>query len=254
MLALDDGLTAPDDLACSQVPQRREDPLRSQITVFHLATHTSGIEDAEADGKPHNQLTGWKGEFWTQDPNPFLTARDEAPVLFEPGTRSKYSDPGMTMLSYCVPAALCDDPQSDLRTLRTERLIDPIGVPRGEWSMSYGRSFDTDGLTLYANWDGQQLVSPEMVDLVTADQGVPTEEQGEPARRCGLGWWQNANGAVAALPRDAFFGSGAGNQRLLVIPSLDLIVVRNGSEIRPEGHCEGVEDDVLELPLATVVD
>ena len=198
-------------------------------------------------------------------------------MLFEPGTRSKYSNPGMAMLSYRVPAALRDAPQSDLRTLLTERLMDPIAVPRGEWSMSYGRSFDRDGLALYANWgggsyspaavsrigrlmlrrgdwDGQQLVSPKMVDLITADQGVPTEEQGEPARRCGLGWWQNANGAVAELPRDAFFGSGAGNQLLLVIPSLDLIVVRNGSEIRPEGHWEGVEDDVLEPQLAALVD
>ncbi len=31
------------------------------------------------------------------------------------------------------------------------------------------------------------------------------------------------------MPRDAFAGAGAGNQILLVVPSLDLIVVRNGS-------------------------
>ena len=75
MLALDDGLTAPDDLACTYVAQWREDPLKSKITLRYLVTHTSGIEDAEADGKPDRQLTGWKGEFWTQAPNPFLAAR-----------------------------------------------------------------------------------------------------------------------------------------------------------------------------------
>jgi hypothetical protein len=35
----------------------------------------------------------------------------------------------------------------------------------------------------------------------------------------------------ARLPRDAFWGSGAGHQVLLVVPSLDLIAVRNGENL-----------------------
>ena len=275
MLAIDDGLIAPDDLACSYVAQWRDDPLKSRITIRHLATHTSGIEDAEQDDLPHDQLPGWKSAFWKQEPNPFLTARDDAPVLFEPGTQSQYSNQGMAMLAYCVAAALRDAPQSDVRALLTERLMDPIGVPRSEWSMGYGRSFELDGLTLYANWgggsyspnavarigrlmlrrgdwDGQQLVRPEVVDLVTADAGVPLEGA-TTGRRPGLCWWLNADGAVAGVPRDAFFGSGAGNQLLGVIPSLDLIVVRNGAQISPEGHWDGVEDYLLNPLMAAVV-
>ncbi|MBE7501773.1 MAG: hypothetical protein HS113_16005 [Verrucomicrobiales bacterium] len=41
--------------------------------------------------------------------------------------------------------------------------------------------------------------------------------------------WSNQEGDCEALPRDAFFGSGAGHQILLVVPSLDLVVVRFGS-------------------------
>jgi len=268
MLAIDDGLLSPDDLACKYVSSWRDDPVKSKITIRHLATHTSGIEDAEADGKPHDQLPGWKGEFWKQEPNPFLTARDLAPVLSAPGTQSAYSNPGMAMLSYCVAAALREAPQSDVRALLTERLMDPIGVPRGEWGMGYGRSFELDGLTLCANWggggyspnavarigrfmlrrgdwDGVRLVSPETVDLVAADAGVPPGGQPGSGRRSGLCWWVNADGAVAGVPRDAFFGSGAGNQLLAVIPSLDLIVVRNGAQVSPEGHWEGVENRLL---------
>jgi CubicO group peptidase (beta-lactamase class C family) len=162
-----------------------------------------------------------------------------------------------------------------MRTLLADRIMEPLGVPRAEWSMSYGRSFELDGLALYANWGGGgyspnavarigrlmlrrgdwaglQLVSPEAVDLVTADAGVPPDGQADSGRRSGLCWWVNSDGAVASVPRDAFFGSGAGNQLLAVIPSLDLIVVRNGSQISPEGKWDGVEDHLLNPLMAAL--
>ena len=48
---------------------------------------------------------------------------------------------------------------------------------------------------------------------------------------CGMGWWSNNDGEDAKLPRDAFFGAGAGHQIVLVVPSLNLIAVRNGQEL-----------------------
>jgi hypothetical protein len=41
----------------------------------------------------------------------------------------------------------------------------------------------------------------------------------------------NAAGRYAKLPKDAVWGAGAGNQALLVIPSLNLIMVRNGQTL-----------------------
>ena len=52
MLAMDKGRVNPDDLASRFVPSWANDPLRSKITIRHLATHTSGIEEAEADDLP----------------------------------------------------------------------------------------------------------------------------------------------------------------------------------------------------------
>ena len=49
----------------------------------------------------------------------------------------------------------------------------------------------------------------------------------------GLGWWTNVNGAWPSLPRDAFAGAGNGHQIVLVIPSLDLVVVRFGHALAP---------------------
>jgi hypothetical protein len=37
-----------------------------------------------------------------------------------------------------------------------------------------------------------------------------------------------------------------------VIPSLDLIVVRNGSQISPEGNWDGVEDHLLNPLMAAL--
>jgi len=93
MVAMDDDLISPDDLAHRYVPRWAADPVKSTITVRELATHTSGLDDAEEGGQPHESLTGWKGDFWAQlavPGDPFSISRDLAPVIFTPGTSSGY--------------------------------------------------------------------------------------------------------------------------------------------------------------------
>ncbi len=278
LLALDDGRLRPDDLASKYVPAWRNHPRKSKITLRHLATHSSGLEDAEQEGVPHDKLPGWKGAFWRKKPNPFLTARDDAPVLFEPGTSRQYSNPGMAMLGYCVAAALKGAPEPDVKTLLTKRIMDPLGIPRREWVMGYGKTYHLDGLTLHANWgggayspnavarigrlmlrqgmwDGKRLVSKKAVQLVTADAGMPPLDRSRSLElRSGLCWWLNSDGILSHVPRDMFAGSGAGNQVLVVIPSLDLIVVRNGSQLDPAGFWTGIEKYLLNPLMAAITE
>ena len=85
-VAMSDGRIALDDPATKYIPQWRDDPRKSRITLRQLGSHTSGIEDAEADGLPHEKLTGWKGDFWKRlavPDDPFTISRDRAPLLFE---------------------------------------------------------------------------------------------------------------------------------------------------------------------------
>ena len=82
LIALSDGKVAPDDPASKWIPAWRSDPRKSLITLRQLATHSSGLEDAEQNGLPHDKLTGWKGAFWRRDPDPFSIALKDAPVLF----------------------------------------------------------------------------------------------------------------------------------------------------------------------------
>jgi CubicO group peptidase (beta-lactamase class C family) len=268
MVAMGDGRIQPDDPASRYVPRWRDDPQRRAITVRHLATHTTGIEDAEEGGLPHDRLKGWKGDFWKRLPppnDPFSLARDRAPVLDVPGTKARYSNPGMAMLGYCVTASLRGAADEDLRSLLKRRVMGPLGVPDAEWSAGYGSVTTVDGLPLVATWgggsyspnavarvgrlmlhrgtwEGRQLLPPTVVDTALRHSGQPGHS--------GLGWWVNAewNGARLwkSAPEDAFGGSGAGQQLLLVVPSLDLIVVRNGRQLDPAlGHEDGLDRHVV---------
>jgi CubicO group peptidase (beta-lactamase class C family) len=276
MLALDDGRLTPDDLACRYVPAWQGDPLKSRITLRQLATHYSGIEDAEEAGLSHEELKGWKGAFWKRVPNPFRTARDDAPVTLPPGTAFQYSNPGMAILGYCVTAALRDAPQTDIRALLGERLMGPMGVPDSEWRIGYGAAYELDGLKLYAPWGGgsysanatarigrlllhgglwdrDRLVGERAVALAIADAGMPTPDRSRDRQpRSGLCWWLNSDGLFRSVPRDLFAGAGAGQQLLAVIPSLDLIIVRNGGDMGREGFWEGIERYVLDPVVAAV--
>jgi CubicO group peptidase (beta-lactamase class C family) len=250
-VASTDGTIALDDKAAKFIPQWAGDPRKSRITVRQLGSHTSGLDDAEADGLPHAKLTGWKGDFWKyRDPpdDPFTLARDRCPAVFEPGERLQYSNPGIGLFTYCVTASLKGGPRKDIRTLLRDRTMRPIGAKDTEWSVGYGKTTTVDGLPLvgswgggaftpramarigrlllrHGDWDGKQLLSKDAVRQVTGDAGLPGH--------CGIGFWTNADGRFPRLPKDTYYGAGAGDQLLIVVPSLNLIVVRNGETLAP---------------------
>jgi CubicO group peptidase (beta-lactamase class C family) len=271
-VAISDGKLSISDYAAKYVTQWRDDPRKSKITIAHLGSHTSGIEDAEQDDIPHDKLAGWKGDFWKRLPvpnDPFTISRDKAPVLYEPGEKMDYSNPGIAMLTYATTAAIQDGPQKDVRSLLRERIMRPIGIADNEWSVGYGQTFPVDGLPLVGSWggggftaratarvgrlmlrggdwQGKQLISQEAVAAVTTDAGTPGNG--------GIGWWTNSDGKYPKMPRDAFFGAGAGHQILLVIPSLNLIVVRNGAALAQGDQYESAANAFLFEPLMAAVE
>jgi CubicO group peptidase (beta-lactamase class C family) len=270
-LALTDGRIALDDPASKYVPQWASHPSKSKITIRQLGSHTSGLADAEQAGLADDKLTGWQGDFWKRLPppnDPFTIARDTTPVIFAPGSNFQYSNPGMAMLAYAITAALKDAPEKDLRTLLRERVMRPIGVPDSDWSIGYDQTVTVDALSIVAtwgggnftpravarigrlmlrkgNWEGKQLISSKAVEQTTTDAGTP--------HNCGIGWWSNNDGTVEKLPRDAFWGSGAGHQVLLLIPSLNLIAVRNGETLNPAKDYDAALREHFFEPLVLAV-
>jgi CubicO group peptidase (beta-lactamase class C family) len=139
----------------------------------------------------------------------------------------------------------------------------PIGISDEEWSAGYGETFSVDGLPLVASWggggftaraaarlgrlmlregdwDGQRVLSVEAVRAVTTDPASkPNASQKWISQQTGaaaIGWWRNTEGAIPVLPRDAYWGAGAGHQITLVIPSLKIIAVRNGETLAPGNY------------------
>ena len=276
MVALQDRRLQAGDLASKYIPAWRDDPQKSRITIRHLATHTSGIEDAEQDDIDHASLPGWKGAFWKREPDPFSIAVHQAPVIFPPGSSYAYSNPGMADLAYAVTASLKGAPQTDIHALLKARIMEPLGIPESNWSIGYGRPYEVDGLQLYANWgggsftpratarigqlmlhqgvwDGKRLFDRALVQRMTSYAGLPiqTRSADRPGPASGLCWWVNFDGVWPNVPRDAFAGAGAGQELLLVVPSLDLIVVRNGAWMGPTARfwrdaVDNVFDPVVE--------
>lgn len=281
-VAMSDGRFTLDDRAAKFIPQWRADPVKTKITFRQLGSHTSGIDDAEEDGKPHGQLTGWKGDFWKRLPppqDPFTLARDVAPLRFAPGEGKIYSNPGIAMLSYATTAALVatNAPEKDMRTLLRDRIMRPIGVPDKEWSCGYGSTVTVDGLPIVASWGGASYTARaaarlarlmlregdwEGTRLIQADAArvVTTDPQSPPPARpkdwlsshqsgtAAIGWWRNLDGVVPHLPRDAYWAGGAGHQIVLVIPSRKLIAVRNGETLAP-GKYDAARDQEFFAPL-----
>lgn len=275
-VAMSDGRISPDDRASKYIAGWSADPLKSKITTRQLATHTSGIEDAEQDDLPHDRLTGWKGDFWKRTPDPFSIAVRQAPVLFEPGTQNAYSNPGMAALSWAITASLKG---GDIRTLLKERVFDPLGLAERAWSIGYGQAYQVDGLKLYANWggasftaraaarvgqlmmlrgqwNGRELIRRDVVRQALTDQKMPHPPRSstDPAPASGLAWYTNADGVWPAAPRDTFAGAGASHQVIVVAPSLDLIVVRNGDALADDkSNFWGPVYDLVIRPLMEAV-
>ncbi|MFS4491889.1 serine hydrolase domain-containing protein [Maribacter sp. 2308TA10-17] len=71
------------------------------------------------------------------------------------------------------------------------------------------------------NWNGEQLFSPEWIAYITK---VTPNSEGT----YGAHWWLNAEGKYPDVPRDLYSANGFQGQRVFIIPSKDLVIVRTG--------------------------
>lgn len=233
---------------------------------------SEGTDDEEAQlvkqkKDRHMDLAGWKGMFWRKKPDPFTLSRDSAKVLFKPGTGSQYSNPGIAMLNYAVTASLQQSPYKDIATYLDKRIFSRIGIKKGSYFVGYQTNYKVDGMNLVpgwggasftadavarigrlimqeGNWQGDQVIDSNVVKQALGVNGVTnlsaltnipgrggSTDDIEPT--AALGWFTNHDGLFKSMPRDAFFGAGAGEQLLIVIPSLKLIIVRMGAPLNP---------------------
>jgi hypothetical protein len=107
------------------------------------------------------------------------------------------------------------------------------------------------------NWQGKQLLKPFAVDSVIGYAGKPLPPKKEikgVTPTLGLAWYNNYNAKWSKAPRDLFYGAGAGNQTLLVFPSMNMIVVRNGQDMYNAAKGEDFWSGVIKYMVDPLMD
>lgn len=269
-----------DDPAWKYIPRWHADSIRSKIRIGDLASHHSGMDNVDFGAGRDGKLEGWKKRYYEHRGERFELALDTAPILFPPGTRSSYSGVGYYALAYALAASLKGAPQQDVRTLLRERIMGPLGIPDQDWQLSYGESYQVDGMTLYAigsgasyttraaarvgelfldrgRWGDRWLLDSGLVSRALAPAVEPAVSDSGPypaaPEASGGGWALNIHGSWPTVPRDAIAGMGDGQQAILVVPSLDLVMVWMGKHLAPADDFETALRDQLFSPLMRAV-
>jgi len=227
--AVQDRLLTLDEKASETLTEWQGDPRKSAITLRQLLGMTSG--QPSAIGRPQGYADSLK-----------------VPLTAAPGARFQYGPTPLQIFGEVMRRKLAKAGQdADPQIYIERRLLTPLGVGIGDWRKGPdGNALMPQGLRLAASeWakigefvraGGRQgdkaLVDPEAFAQLFEGSSV------NPAY--GLTWWlpraTPANDPVtrgtditdpaAKLPADMVVAAGAGEQRLYVIPSLRLTIVR----------------------------
>ncbi|MFQ5810429.1 MAG: serine hydrolase domain-containing protein [Armatimonadota bacterium] len=250
-LLIDDGKCTLDTPAKDIIPELAE--RYPTVTLRHFATMTSGY-DAEGGGYGKSDpLDGSKTPF------------DPTTPLFAPGARFGYWDDAMRQFGNIL-TQIAGEP---LEATFKRRIADPISMDPAQWRWrSRGTvkgllvndaagGIDTTARELArfghlflnrGNWSGRQLVSAAWVDQATAvhvPATIPHNAISDRQKRIdgrgvyGLNWWVNGikpDGTrkwPAATAR-TYAASGFNENKCFVIPEWGMVVVRMGTEGRPD--------------------
>lgn len=162
----------------------------------------------------------------------------EQPLAHAPGEYQQYSS-GSSNLLCAVLAERDDAPAATLpgRTILAPLGLssavvetDAVGTPVCSSSM-WATPRDWAAIGQFAlqqgQWDGQRLLPPNWMSWSTRVTRVAGEEVGY-----GAGWWVNrlpdGSTQYSAMPADTYWASGHDGQRVFVVPSRNLVVVRMG--------------------------
>jgi CubicO group peptidase (beta-lactamase class C family) len=237
------------------IPEWRGD-LRREIEVEHLLRMTTGLALDETDSgfDPSSQMV-----YLHDDMAGFAV---NAAVIAPPGTRWAYSSPSTQLLARIARDAV-GGPEQTLAFAWRE-LFNPLGMRNvtlefdasgtlqgSAYMLASARDWARFGL-LYLNdgiVGGKRMLHEDWVDF-SAAATLDTDY--------GAGFWtnrsenENAKGRVRlGIPRDAFFASGDLGQRVVIIPSQHLVVVRLGDSVDPTGDISGLGRLVKEVIAAT---
>ena len=228
---------------------------RREIEVEHLMRMTTGLalDEANSGFDPSNRMYLYRD---------MAGVAVNAPLIAPPGKRWAYSSATTQLLARIIRDAVGGPEQTlafawrelfnPLRMRNVTLEFDASGTLQGSSNMlASARDWARFGL-LYLNdgvVGGKRILHEDWVDF-SAAATLNTDY--------GAGFWTNrsehedARGRVRmGIPRDAFFAFGFLGQRIAILPSQHLVIVRLGDSVDPTGDISGLERLVREVIAAT---
>jgi CubicO group peptidase (beta-lactamase class C family) len=267
-IALDEHkFSGVDAKVLSLLPERARriqnpDPRKSAITVEDFLTMSSPLEcDDWNDASRGNEERMYVVEDWAQfildlpiRGRMHLGEKVEPPAY---GRNFSYCTGGVFTLSEVLEKA------TGQRTDRyaRQKLFDPLGITLAEWVYSPMNTPQTGGglrlssrdllkiAQLYLNegeWQGKRVVSASWVRSSTSPHA-----QIDDVTNYGYLWWlKTFKAGEKSYP--AFFMSGNGGNKVVAIPSLDMVVVITSTNYNTRGMHEQSEKILTDYVLAAI--
>ncbi|WP_152286031.1 serine hydrolase domain-containing protein [Flavicella marina] len=201
---------------------------RSEITTHHLLKMISGLA-WEEDYTKISDVT--KMLFLERDMTLSQTKKE---LEFDPGNHFNYSSGTTNVLSGILRSQF--DSHQEYLDFPYVELIDKIGMNsmlfetdmEGNYvGSSYAWATARDWAKLgqlylnNGNWNGTQIFNEKWA-AYTAE---PTKAS---ANEYGAQFWTNSDGFLPDAPKDMYYADGYHGQRIFIIPSKDLVIVRTG--------------------------
>lgn len=251
-LAYDTGALALTDLASTRLPGFGENPPSNvatgwlpSITIQQLATHTAGFDKPQsyptlnyAPGSTFYYSDGglnWLADVLTTVLNQDLSTVLNTSVWSVLGVNSSAGGPGNN--GPATSDVHWRDNRSGRTNLQNRELASGIFANPNAMAR-VGLLFLRKGV--WAN--DQRILSEDFVSKVSTPVATNTSlpvgtpqipgYPGAPAHY-GMLWWTNVDGQLPNVPRDAYWAWGLGDSLIVVIPSLDIVVVRAGLQADP---------------------
>lgn len=220
-LAIADGKLALDHTVGKYIPDASPDSKKT-VTVKQLLSMSSGVHNDPGIGQREDL---------------FSYAIKTAPMDHEPGAKWDYNNTGLALLSPVFHKAT----GKQIDEFLNERLFRPIGIREEDltWDRREGfalpysgchttaRSLSRIGLMVlhHGKWHDKQIVPAAWL----AESIAPSQDLN---KSYGYLWWNNTTNRFPKLPQDAYAALGKWDNNIFIVPSLDLVVIRQ-SDLEP---------------------
>lgn len=229
--------------------QEEGDP-RKEIRIADILRMSSGIRFRAPLDPDYDLVEGYPDHLYvyTGGVNSFHYAAS-LPQQWPPNTIGRYRNCDPVLTNYLIRLGV-EARGEDYLSYPTRALFDKIGMrnmvletdPYGNfllqgYELGSGRDWTRLG-NLYLNdgvWNGERILPEGFVEF--ASTLAPAWEADERPIYGGF-FWINGDESYP-IPKEAYFMAGAGNQKTIIIPSHDLVVVRLGHY---SGSAKGNED------------